>query len=159
MFCNRCGTALPSGSVACLICGRRLGDPVRAIAQSRLQHHLQTLGILWMAVGGLFLIPAVILMVFSQGIHLVIRSYEQWPSFFPLLLYTASGTMVVLAAGGVCVGLGLIHRRPWARTTAIILAALALFHPPAGTALGIYTLWVLLADEHGDEYRYLARTA
>ncbi len=159
MFCNRCGTELPSGSVVCPSCGRRLGDPVRAIAQSRLQHHLQTLGILWMAVGGLFLIPAVFLMVFSQGVHLVIHSHEQLPSFFPLLLFTASGTMVILAAGGVCVGLGLIHHRPWARTTAIILAALALFHPPAGTALGIYTLWVLLDDEHGDEYRYLVQTA
>jgi hypothetical protein len=158
MFCNRCGTELLSGSIACSSCGRRLGDPVRAIAQSRLRHHLQTLGILWMAVGGLFLIPAMILMVISRGAHFVIHDQEHWPGLVPILLYTAGGTMVILAAGGVCVGLGLIHRRPWARITAIILAVLALFHPPAGTALGIYTLWVLLADEHGDEYRYLART-
>ena len=114
---------------------------------------------MWMAIGGLFLIPAIGLMVFSRGAHLLISSQELWPGLVPLLLYTASGTMVILATGGFCVGLGLIHRRPWARTTAIILAALALFHPPAGTALGIYTLWVLLADEHGDEYRYLARAA
>jgi hypothetical protein len=33
---------------------------------------------------------------------------------------------------------------------------LALFHPPFGTALGIYTLWVLLSDENGSEYNYLA---
>ena len=50
-----------------------------------------------------------------------------------------------------------MQRAPWARTTAIILGVLALFHPPLGTALGVYTLWVLVADEHGDEYRYLAR--
>jgi hypothetical protein len=34
-----------------------------------------------------------------------------------------------------------------------VLAILALFHPPFGTALGIYTLWVLLSDEGGAEYR------
>jgi hypothetical protein len=33
---------------------------------------------------------------------------------------------------------------------------LALFHPPLGTALGVYSLWVLLADEGGNEYGYLA---
>lgn len=159
MFCNRCGTELSPASNGCPNCGRRIGDPVRAIAQSRLERHLQTLGFLWMVIGGLFLIPAVFLMVFGGGVHLVIRDQEHMAGLIPLLLYIAGSTMVVLAAGGVCVGLGLTQRRPWARTTALILAALALFHPPFGTALGVYTLWVLLADENGDEYRYLTRTS
>jgi hypothetical protein len=159
MFCNRCGTELPAGSISCTICGRRIGDPVRAIAQSRLERHLHTLGILWMVIGGLFLIPAIGLMVFGSAVHLVIHDQYHLPGLVPLALYIAGSTMVVLATGGVCVGLGLMQRRPWARTAAIILAVLALLHPPFGTALGVYTLWVLLADEHGDEYRYLTRTA
>jgi len=32
MFCARCGTQLQPNSVACLTCGRRIGDPVSAIA-------------------------------------------------------------------------------------------------------------------------------
>jgi hypothetical protein len=36
--------------------------------------------------------------------------------------------------------------------TAIVLGILALFHPPFGTALGIYTLWVLLPTESAAEY-------
>ena len=67
--------------------------------------------------------------------------------------------MLILGTGGVCVGLGLMQRRPWARAAALILGVLAIFHPPFGTALGIYTLWLLLADEHGNEYRYLTRSA
>jgi hypothetical protein len=159
MFCNRCGTELPDGSAACANCGRSIGDPVRAIAQSRLQHHLRTLGVLWMVIGGLFAIPAAGLMIFGRGIHMIIRSRNVGPHLVPLVLYTVGGTMVVLAAGGICVGLGLMQQRPWARTTAIILAVLALFHPPFGTALGVYTLWVLLADEDGEEYQYLSRAA
>ena len=50
-----------------------------------------------------------------------------------------------------------MQRAPWARTAGIILGVLALFHPPFGTALGVYSLWVLLADENGEEYRYLTR--
>lgn len=157
MFCNRCGSPLEPNLVACLKCGRRVGDPTGAIAQSRLERHLQTLSILWMAISGLFLIPAAGLMIFGRGIHFVLHNRDPLPELFPLLMYLAGSTLFILAAGGICVGLGLMQRRPWARVAAIILGVLALFHPPFGTALGIYTLWVLLADENGDEYRYLTR--
>jgi hypothetical protein len=157
MFCNRCGTEMQPNSIACPNCGRQIGDPVRGIAQSRLERHLHTLGILWMAIGCLFMFPAIFLMIFGRGAHFVFHGEEPWTGVFPLLLYIASATLVILAAGGVCVGLGLMQRQSWARTAAIILGVLALFHPPFGTALGVYTLWVLLADEHGDEYRYLSR--
>jgi len=43
---------------------------------------------------------------------------------------------------------------PWARITAIILGGLAI--PLLAPPQGVYTLCVLLADEHGDQYRYLA---
>jgi hypothetical protein len=157
MFCNRCGTATEAGFVVCPNCGRRIGDPVGGVAQARLERHLRTLGTLWMAIGGLFLVPAVGLMVFGQSLRFMVHEREPWPGMFQLLLVVAGGTLVILAAGGICVGIGLTQRRPWARVAGIVLAVLALFHPPLGTALGVYSLWVLLADEHGEEYRYLAR--
>ncbi len=155
MFCNRCGTETQAGAGVCGKCGRRLGDPVGALAQSRLQRHLRTLGILWMVTGGLFMIPAFGLMIFGRTLHLVLHQEEPWPGIFQVMVYVAGSTMVILAAGGVCVGLGLMQRAQWARTAAIILGVLALLHPPFGTALGVYSLWVLLADENGEEYRYL----
>lgn len=159
MFCTRCGTQMEPEYTACPRCGRQIGDPLRAVAYTRLDRHLHTLGILWMAIGGLFLIPAVGLMVFGGGAHFVLHDREPLGGLFPILLYVAGGSLVILAAGGVCVGLGLIQKRPWARAAAIILGVLALFHPPFGTALGVYTLWVLLADESGVEYRYLTRAS
>jgi hypothetical protein len=157
MFCNRCGTELQAGLVVCPKCGRRLGDPVSAVAHSRLERHLHTLGIMWMVTGGLFMIPALGLMIFGRPLYLMLHQEEPWPGIFQLMMYVAGSTLVILAAGGICVGLGLMQKAPWARTAAIILGVLALFHPPFGTALGVYTLWVLLADEHGEEYRYLMR--
>ncbi len=158
MFCARCGTQLQPNSVSCLICGRRIGDPVSAIAQSRLERHLHTLAVLWIVIGGLFVIPFAILMLLGTSTHFILRGREPFGVFGPLILYVGAGTLLIMAAGGVCVGLGLMQRRPWARAAAIILGVLAIFHPPFGTALGIYTLWVLLADEHGDEYRFLTRS-
>ena len=157
MFCNRCGTELQPDFRVCPKCGRQIGDPLRSLAQARLERHLRTLGTLWMVVGGLFLIPALGLMVFGRAAHLILHRQEALQGFFPLLIYAAGSSVLILAAGGLCVGLGLMQHAPWARVTAIVLGILALFHPPFGTALGIYTLWVLLADEHGEEYRYLSR--
>ena len=112
-----------------------------------------------MVLGGLFLIPAAGLMVFGGGIRFMLHAREPWPGLFRLLLFVAGGSFTILAAGGACVGLGLMERASWARTAAIILGILALFHSPFGTALGVYSLWVLLADESGDEYQGLARAS
>ena len=44
-------------------------------------------------------------------------------------------------------------------TLAIVMACLNMVHMPFGTALGIYTLWVLLPAASEQEYRSLARAA
>ena len=41
---------------------------------------------------------------------------------------------------------GLTRGRPWARNLALVLAAFNLLLLPIGTALGLYTLWVLLHE-------------
>jgi len=38
----------------------------------------------------------------------------------------------------------------------IVIGILAIFHPPFGTALGIYTLWVLLPADAAAEYDRLS---
>lgn len=159
MFCTRCGAELHPTAQICPQCRRPVGDLVGAIAQSRLQSHLNVLGVLWMVVGILFLIPAIPLLIFGSSLHLTFHHQEPFNALFPFLLYLIGSTLLILGAGGICVGLGLRQRQPWARICAIILGVLALFHPPLGTALGIYTLWVLLADESGDAYHYLSRAA
>jgi hypothetical protein len=68
---------------------------------------------------------------------------------------------LLIAGGilGIVTGWGLLERRPWARTLAIVLGVFRLFDMPFGTALGIYTLWVLLPASSEQEYRRMARVA
>jgi hypothetical protein len=40
---------------------------------------------------------------------------------------------------------------------AIVLGCISLIHFPLGTALGIYTLWVLVPEGADNEYKALAR--
>jgi ABC-type spermidine/putrescine transport system permease subunit II len=58
---------------------------------------------------------------------------------------------------GIFAGWGLYERRSWARILAIVLAFLSLLHPPFGTAIGAYTLWVLLPAASEAEYQRVAR--
>jgi hypothetical protein len=125
-----------------------------------LERHLRIVGILWIIVGALFLLPAVSLMLIGSVIHIAIPGSEEIGRLVgPLVLFIFGGTLFVLAAGGILVGRGLLKRESWARTVALVLAILAIFHPPFGTALGIYTLWVLLSGNAGSEYARLARAA
>jgi Na+/melibiose symporter-like transporter len=113
-----------------------------------------------MVVGALFLIPSIALMIMGGVVHVTLPGTEQFVrNFGPVLLYLLGSSLLIVAAGGICVGWGLMQHRPWARVTALILGVLALFHPPLGTALGIYTLWVLVGDDGGVQYRSMARAA
>jgi hypothetical protein len=50
----------------------------------------------------------------------------------------------------------LLDHARWARTYTIIVSAIWLLDFPLGTALSIYTLWVLLPESSAAEYRELA---
>jgi|ERR1700746_638974 hypothetical protein len=156
MYCNLCGSELNPGYNVCPKCGKAIGDPVSAVTRSRLENHLSTLGTLWVVVGVLFLLPALGLFFASSVAHFVIHDSVIARTLGPLLLTIIGGTILLIAVGGILVGMGLRDRKPWARVVAIVLGVIALFHPPFGTALGIYTLWVLMSDEGGVEYRRLS---
>jgi hypothetical protein len=77
----------------------------------------------------------------------------QWMNAMLPLIATA----VAVSAGlALLVGYSLLTRRPWGRTLAIIVAVLSLLKIPFGTALGIYTLWVLAPADSGTEYDSIA---
>jgi hypothetical protein len=153
MFCNRCGMQLQPDFRLCPKCGAAVGAPAAvSLPAGRLQRHLRTLGILWIIVGVLWVIPSLVLMGISHAPHFMMGDEMFTHAFMPPLMFSLGIVFLVIAAGGVLVGWGLMNHERWARMTAIVVGILALFHPPLGTALGIYTLWVLLPAESAAEY-------
>jgi hypothetical protein len=53
----------------------------------------------------------------------------------------------VASIPGIIAGIGLLKLKPWARILAIIVSCLDLFNIPFGTALGVYTFYVLMNEE------------
>jgi len=153
MFCNRCGMQLQPEFNLCPKCGAPVGiSSAPVVPTGRLQRHLRTLGILWIAVGVLWIIPSLVLMGLSHAPHIMMGDEMFTHAFMPPMLLSLGVVFLAIAAGGILVGWGLMNHERWARMTAIVLGILALFHPPFGTALGIYTLWVLLPADAAADY-------
>ncbi len=150
MFCDRCGANLQPGMSFCPGCGKSLGAAPLSPARGRIAGHVRLLGILWLALSVFRLLPGIVLWtVFRHGIPFL---PEGIPGFVGDII-PAIG-MILFTAGvvGIFAGWGLLDRQPWARMLAIILGVLNLIDMPFGTALGAYTLWVLLPAEAEKEY-------
>jgi|GEM_PF-1311077 len=56
----------------------------------------------------------------------------------------------ITSAASVVVGFGLLQGKMWAHKAGIILSIISLFSFPIGTAMGVFTLWVLMRKhQHG----------
>jgi hypothetical protein len=60
---------------------------------------------------------------------------------------TVTAFMFVLAAPSIVAGYGLLKWKEWARILTLILSCLAVFNFPLGTAIAVYSFWVLLNNE------------
>jgi zinc ribbon protein len=163
MFCNTCGAPIQPDYRVCPKCGRAVqgaGMPAAPFPQGRVARHIKPLAILWMVVGAFWLIPAFgILIAGSMAGVFLPMNHEIGRTFGPFVLHTIGSIFLLIAAGGFAVGWGLMQRRSWARITAIVLGFIALLHPPLATALGIYTLWVLLPGDAEREYNQMTGMA
>ena len=157
MYCDRCGTQVEQGQHFCHTCGRSFATQNPAPYQpNRVASNIRTLGIFWIIYSVLHLIPGVILFFVSMGIPWVHWHMDIEELFAGAVLSTIGGLLSLASVLGVIAGWGLLDRRPWARMFAIVLGCLALLNIPFGTALGVFTLYVLLSEASEREYRELA---
>ncbi len=157
MFCDSCGSTLQAGQGFCTRCGKQVIGPIVA-GSGRVARHAHLLGILWIAYAALSLLCGICLFAMSHYLRFRFGVLPDRPPYFLLPLLSFVGFLLV-AKGccGIAAGVGLLQRQTWARTLAIIVGVISLFNMPFGTALGIYTLWVLISPNADTEYRALAQ--
>ena len=179
MFCSHCGKESSPDAHFCPNCGRALAvqfvqqpvaDPryapqMQIYPVNRVQNHIRTLGILWLVAGALRVLAVgwvwfIGRMVFPTVLATLVPHFAVGDPLFRVVrggLIFASCLLVVQAVLAIFAGWGLLERQGWARIVAIIAGILSLWHIPFGTALGVYTLWVLLPASSEAEFRHLAR--
>jgi len=125
---------------------------------NRIGGNVRLLGILWLALSALRLIPGLFLVALFRHGNFPFPPPEV-PFFVHGLIKAAGALMLGAAALGIIAGWGLLERQPWARMLAIVIGCFNLIDMPFGAALGVYTLWVLLPAKSEEEYRQIARAA
>ena len=173
MFCDRCGAQLGSGAQYCTSCGKAVvpvEPPPAAFVpalppQNRVRRHIYGLAALWAAHGVLRLAAVSWFVLFGRLFFPGFRGWlgpVVWPmgsgwwfdswGIYPLGIFLALfGVLHLVLAWG------LFERQPWARMLGLVVGILALIRFPFGSALGIYTLWVLAPEQSAREYDQLSR--
>ena len=168
MVCRVCGGVVGTEAQYCSACGTRVsliapphGTPMAGISAPRVSQNLHTLGVLWCVFGvyrllqgllGIFVLRVVALQHFGDGSPFWGLSHlfgSLWPGD---LIHVVAVITVLSTAFALLTGYALMTRQPWGRTLAIVAGILTLIRIPFGTALGIYTLWVLAPADSGVEY-------
>ena len=112
--------------------------------------HVKLLGLLQLAWGGMALLLGVSLLLLAIGAAAIARTTAGDPltAGFTAILFVVFATALALAGwANAWVGRAVGQHRSPGRTGALLLAVPNLFVLPFGTALGIYTFWVLLHND------------
>ena len=120
---------------------------------TRVRRNVRTMGILWVCFGVYRLVSGFVELAVLRGLARGSGFGQRFPfgpgfhmpqmpwmvDFLPVILVGVAMSSVL----AIVTGLALLKRASWARVLAIIVAVLALIKFPLGTALGVYTLYVL----------------
>jgi hypothetical protein len=163
MYCSGCGQPIAPYQQACAQCGKPTISPAPAgyIPYTRVQRHVHTLAILWL-VFSIFSILAWFVAIPFLGFIFSHGGHGFYHGDFPFgmsmgWIVPIITTIVYIRSGlGLLVGIGLLRRERWARALALIVGVFMLLKIPFGTALGVYTLWVLAPVQSGQEYDMVA---
>jgi len=163
MFCDQCGAHLQAGQGHCVKCGKAITGPLE-YGRNRVREHVKLVGILWMAYSALHVVGGVIVMLVGKVVIVKLGATGNGPppeimGWLPEVVTVIGWLILAKAAAGLVTGWGLLQHEEWARVVALVMGFLALLSVPVGTALGIYTLWVLLPSQSEEEYKTLAKAA
>jgi hypothetical protein len=168
MFCSGCGQPVDPSQQFCLKCGRAVPQVAPVVAPTpwfytRVHRHIQSLSILWIAYAVWVIVQGLMALSFFAGMfggyfgHWHHGPFGEFPFgsipwLAPFITVVIIGRVILAFA----TGFALQRRAPWARMLAIIAAILTILKPITGTALAIYTLWVLLPSPSAQEYEQMA---
>ncbi len=114
--------------------------------QQEMDKHVTAIGILYIIYFGFALLVAALIFSILSGTGLLSGNPDSM-KILTLIGSIVAAYVLLVSLPGLIVGIGVLKRQNWARILAIIVGALNLLNIPFGTALGIYTIWVMTHDQ------------
>lgn len=111
-----------------------------------MEKHISVLGILYIVFNALGLFIAMIVFWALIGPGLISGDPEAF-AILSIIALVICSVLILVSIPGIIGGIALLKWKSWSRILVLILGFLNLIDIPFGTALGIYTIWVLMKDE------------
>jgi hypothetical protein len=127
-------------------------------AEEGMERHIKILAILHVVHGALIILTEYITLwlLGKMGLlfwppHRLLRygriSHVELTEVLVPIFYCVIVAPILIAIPGIIGGWGLYQRKNWARIVVLIVGIIILVNFPVGTALGIYTIWVVFQPE------------
>lgn len=169
MYCAGCGNLLDPDQQVCGKCGKPVvaspipsgPAPLPYPTGNRVQRHIQSLGYVWIAYACWSLLQVAVAATFITGMsgmfgNRFLNPMTMW-SHFPFYNAPWLITLITVVTVGRAIlsgatGVALLTKAPWGRTLALVAAFLTVLKPLTGTAVAVYTFWVLMPATSRSEY-------
>ena len=113
-----------------------------------MQKHITIVGALHIAFAAWGILWAILVAGMLIGIGSTLAGVDQTAqSILTTMGCIVPGLLFLISLPGIIGGIGVLRLKPWARYMVLVLSVLSMLNIPLGTALGIYSIWVLVHDE------------
>jgi hypothetical protein len=111
-----------------------------------MENHITAVGALSIGLSVLGILIGAFIFILLAGIGYAVQ--EEDASIVLFAVGTVIGFfLLILSIPGIIGGIGIFKRKEWARILVLVLSALHLINIPIGTAIGAYSIWVLVQKE------------
>jgi Na+-driven multidrug efflux pump len=108
-----------------------------------MESHVKAVGIIHIAFSVLGILIALILFSVLNLVARMPEVEEEAVKILQTIGMVIPWFVIVCSAPGIAGGIGLLKYQAWGRILVLILSFLSLLNFPIGTAVGIYSIWVL----------------
>ncbi len=112
-----------------------------------MERHISLIGILWIVFGGLSLMVGFLGFLLLFGISLIPDMGPEAPFILRTVGSIAVFFFALLGLPKIIAGIGLLKKKEWGRILTLIVSFISLLNIPLGTALGIYSIVILVKEE------------
>jgi len=115
--------------------------------------HVKIIGILWIVFGAMSLLAAAFLFILLMGVSFIPDIEPPATGILRFVGFFIGSFLALLGLPKIIGGWGLLKGFEWGRIVTLIVAFLSLLNVPFGTALGIYSIVILMNKETAAQFQ------
>jgi hypothetical protein len=114
--------------------------------ENKMEKHLTVVAALQVGFSILGIVAAIVVYTVLMSVARFVDEREAM-HVLPLVAKWVSLFLLIVSVPGLIGGIGLFMKKMWSRYLVLVISMFDLFNIPIGTAIAIYSIWVLVQDD------------